>query len=95
MQDQFSEYLIDESQPTRERALTSSSYKKVYQNETGKELPDKETNTELGTYGDALLKHAFCKILFDDKSVENITEKKRITNRIKSWLKVSLGIINC
>ena len=36
----------------------------------------KKTNTELATYGDALLKCAFCKILFDE-GVPNITEGKK------------------
>ena len=33
--------------------------------------------SELATYGDALLKLAFCKILFDEKDVLNITEEKK------------------
>ena len=71
MQDKFNEYLRDKSQPTRERALTSSSYKNVDHT-----LTDEGINRELATYGDALLKLAFCKILFDEK-VENITVEKQ------------------
>ena len=71
MQDKFNEYLRDISQPTRERALTSSSYKNMDHT-----LTDKDINRELATYGDALLKLAFCKILFDEK-VENITVEKQ------------------
>ena len=68
MQDKFYEYLGDESRPTRQRALTASSYKNIDHS-----LEDADTNSELATYGDALLKLAFCKILFDE-DVLNITE---------------------
>ena len=68
MQDEFSKYLNDESQPTRQKALTAKSYKKV-----DNSLEDKDTNCELATYGDALLKYAYCEILFE-KDVESITE---------------------
>ena len=71
MQDKFYEYLGDESRPTRQRALTASSYKNINHS-----LEDANTNRELATYGDALLKLAFCKILFE-KNVENITIKKQ------------------
>lgn len=76
MTDKFDEYLNDKSQSTRERALTSSSHKKVFQNENGSPLSNEKTNTELATYGDALLKCAFCKMLFDE-GVSNITEGKK------------------
>ena len=76
MQDKFNEYLRDKSQHTRERALTSSSYKKVFERENRSPLLDEKTNTELATYGDALLKCAFCKILFDE-GVSNITVEKQ------------------
>ena len=69
--DKFEEYLRDISQPTRDRALTASSYKNVDHS-----LTDKDINRELATYGDALLKLALCKILFNEK-VENITVKKQ------------------
>ena len=71
MQDKFSEYLRDESQHKRQKALTANSYKNIDHS-----LEDKNTNCELATYGDALLKLAFCKILFE-KNVENITIKKQ------------------
>lgn len=76
MHDIFEEYLNNESQPTRQRALTSSSYKKVFQKEKRKPLPDDETNAELATYGDAILKHALCNVLFAE-GIENITEEKK------------------
>lgn len=71
MQDIFDMYLRDENQPTRENALTAKSYKNVDHT-----LEDKDTNCELATYGDALLKCAFCKILFDE-GVTDITVKKQ------------------
>lgn len=71
MQDIFKEYLEDDSQPTRHRALTAKSYKNIDHS-----LESQDTNCELATYGDALLKVAYCEILFEE-SVENITEKKK------------------
>ena len=71
MQDKIYEYLRDESRPTRQKALTASSYKNIDHS-----LDDADTNNELATYGDALLKLAFCKILFD-KGVSNITVEKQ------------------
>ena len=71
MIDKFEEYLSDISQPTRDRALTASSYKN-----RDHSLKDNDINRELATYGDALLKLALCKILFNEK-VENITVKKQ------------------
>ena len=71
MQDKFSEYLNDESQFKRQKALTANSYRNVDHS-----LEASDTNCELATYGDALLKLAFCKILFE-KNVENITVKKQ------------------
>jgi len=82
MQDKFGEYLKDESQRNRQKALTSKSYK----NEDHS-LMDKDTNRELATYGDALLKCAFCKILFD-KDVENITQSKQKYEKDKALVEV-------
>ena len=76
MPNKFDEYLRDEDQPTRLRALTSRSYKNLFQRENGFPLSDENINVELATYGDALLKLAFCKILFDD-AVLNITVEKQ------------------
>ena len=47
-----------EATKTQVRALTDKSYKNV--NQCG----DDETNSELGTYGDAVLKLALCEIYF-------------------------------
>ena len=60
MTDKFHEYLYGKGGKTRERALTARSYKNTNHN-----LEDKDTNFELATYGDAILKLALTKILFD------------------------------
>ena len=82
MQDKFSEYLNDESQFTRQKALTAISYKNVDHS-----LEANDTNCKLATYGDALLKCAFCKILFD-KDVSNITEEKKKYESDKVFVEV-------
>ena len=58
------------------RALTDKSYKKTYQKNYQKELSDCEVNTELATYGDAVLKLALCEILWTE-GVKNLTEVKK------------------
>lgn len=58
------------------RALTDNSYKKVYQNKYGKELSNTKVNTDLATYGDAVLKLALCQILWNEK-VDKLTECKK------------------
>ena len=58
------------------KALTDRSYKKVYQKENHSEMAEDNINAELGTYGDAVLKLALCKILFDSK-VKNVSEEKK------------------
>lgn len=82
MQDKFYEYLRDKSRPTRQRALTASSYKNIDHS-----LDDADTNSELATYGDALLKLAFCKILFDE-GVSNITVEKQKYESDKVFVKI-------
>ena len=52
------------------------NYKNVYQKKYGKVLETKRVNTELATYGDAVLKHALCEILWDDKT-NGLTEEKK------------------
>lgn len=48
---------------------------KVYQNQYHKELASTNTNFELATYGDALLKFALCSILLDKE--EKLSENKK------------------
>ena len=71
MMDKFGEYVKDEGHLTRQQALTSKSYKNVDHS-----LQDQNTNCELATYGDALLKLAYCRILFEEDP-KNITIKKQ------------------
>ena len=63
----------------KHRALTDSSYKKVYQERYRKGLDNTRVNTELATYGDAVLKLALCEILWKDKQEkpETLTEIKQ------------------
>lgn len=70
----FEDYLQDENNENnkhRIKALTVRSYRNIDHN-----LKEQDVNDELATYGDALLKLALCKILFDEK-VENITVAKQ------------------
>lgn len=57
-------------------ALTDKSYKKVYTKEYHKELAETKVNTELATYGDAVLKLALCEILWGTR-IEILTEEKK------------------
>ena len=66
-EDAFALYLKNEAQQTRKKALTVKSYKQI---ET--DLTDDDVNSELATYGDALLKYALSERLYG--TVENITE---------------------
>ena len=69
----------------KHRALTDSSYKKVYQERYGKNLNNTRVNTELATYGDAVLKLALCEILWKEekkkskKQEENTSTEKQKT----------------
>ena len=83
----FKKYLKDNSQRTRDRALTASSYKKAFERKNGSPLSDEKTNTELATYGDAILKLAFCKILFD-AGVSNITVEKQKYESDEAFVKI-------
>ena len=49
----------------RKRALTDRSFKPIYQRIYRRPLEDRRVNTELATFGDALLKLALCEILLD------------------------------
>lgn len=73
MESLFEDYLKNEQSKYQYRqiALTATSYKNIDHS-----LNDGDTNSALATYGDALLKLAFCKILFEEK-VKNITVQKQ------------------
>ena len=68
-------------------ALTDKSYKKVYQKQYKEELDNDKVNTELATYGDAVLKHALCEILWDDKP-NGLTKEKEKYESDKILVKV-------
>ncbi|MBQ4510532.1 MAG: hypothetical protein II984_07385 [Clostridia bacterium] len=82
MANKFDEYLEKQDGKYIKIALTSKSYKNKKQ-----ELDDKNTNCELSTYGDALLKLALCVILFEE-NVDNITEEKKEYESDKILVKV-------
>ena len=73
--DIFAEYICAHKDDEICRALTCVSYKKVYQKQHRKELDDKQTNFELATYGDALLKFALCNLLLNE--VSQLSEHKK------------------
>lgn len=73
--DIFDEYIRKNKGNEKCRALTCRSYKNVYQSKYHKELDDKQTNFELATYGDALIKFALCCLLLD--KFHNLSEYKK------------------
>ena len=58
--DPFLRYLREGDDPWRTRALTDETCRK-----DGRRLPMEEINTELATYGDALLKFTLCEFFLD------------------------------
>ena len=73
--DLFEEYL-DKREESKwvKRALTDRSFKKESQEKKGKTLPKDETNEDLATYGDAVIKLGYSEILFDKE--EKLSEVK-------------------
>lgn len=67
--DPFRDFLEQGSGAWRMRALTARSYRSV-----DRSLREEDTNEELATYGDALLKLAFCELLLD--RVEHLSVEK-------------------
>lgn len=63
--DIFEEYIQKNRRNENCRALTCKSYGKVYQEKFHKQLKPKQTNFELATYGDALMKFSLCSLLLD------------------------------
>ena len=64
--DLFEEYL-DKREESKwvKRALTDRSFKKESQEKKGKTLPKDETNEDLATYGDAVIKLGYLDIMLD------------------------------
>ena len=69
-------------------ALTDASYRKIYQKNTRTTEPTKlKVNTELATYGDAILKLALCEILYE-KSDNGLSEEKKKYEKDEILVKV-------
>lgn len=67
----FEDYLKKGRSKNRRKALTANSYKRYEP-----KLTDEDVNSRLATYGDALLRLALCKILFEE-GCEKLTEEKQ------------------
>lgn len=61
--DKIEELLKDPKTDLQKKALTDTSYKNIDHS-----LSDDDTNAELATYGDAVLKLALCKVYRDKKN---------------------------
>lgn len=72
-EDLFEKYLNKKESKWIKRALTDKSFKKVYEKENKTSYPDKD-NSDLATYGDAVIKLGYLEILFDKE--EKLTIKK-------------------
>lgn len=95
--DIFKEYLENGNTENRQIALTASSYKNYSQKHNKQTLSINDTNERLATYGDALLRHALCQILFEEK-VSNITQEKEKYEKDEVLVKVvakEYGLLNC
>jgi len=69
-------------------ALVDTSYKMVYQRESKSPTAnDIRVNTELATYGDAVLKLALCQILWD-KDISQLTEIKKKYEEDENLVKI-------
>lgn len=68
--DIFVTWLNDEGSSLIKRALTDKSYRNI-----DNTLDNSQTNTELATFGDSLIKYCLCEILLDN--VGNISEEKK------------------
>lgn len=75
--DPFREFLENGSGAWRTRALTARSYRSV-----DRSLSEEETNEELATYGDALLKLAYCELLLDKVDHLSVEKAKYENDRV-------------
>ena len=73
----FREYLVKGSGKWHTRALTAKSYRNVDHT-----LKEEDTNVELATYGDAVLKLALCEILLDQEGTLSEEKKKYENDRV-------------
>ena len=78
--DKFEAFLKNERENKwRTRALTDKSFKPIYQKKHKRQLAHRQVNTELATYGDAVLKLALCELLLD--RVQQLSEIKSLFER--------------
>ena len=75
--DPFREFLEKGSGAWRVRALTARSYRGV-----DRSLIEQDTNEELATYGDALLKLAYCELLLDKVDHLSVEKAKYENDRV-------------
>ena len=73
--DKIEELLKDPKTDLQKQALTDTSYKNIDHS-----LSDDDTNAELATYGDAVLKLALCKV-YRDKKNEGI----KFSDNLSKW----------
>ena len=84
--DIFETYIQKNKRDEKCRALTCTSYRKVYQNKFHSQLELNQTNFELATYGDALLKFALCALLLDN--VQQLSEYKKQYEKDKFLIEI-------
>jgi len=75
--DPFREFLENGSGAWRTRALTAKSYRNV-----DRTLNDEDTNEELATYGDAVLKLALCELLLDKVDALSVVKQRYENDRV-------------
>lgn len=75
--DVFRDFLEKGSGVWRLRALTAKSYRNI-----DRSLMDEDTNEELATYGDALLKLAYCELLLDKVDHLSVEKAKYENDRV-------------
>ena len=75
--DPFREFLEKGSGAWRLRALTTKSYRNV-----DRSLSDEDTNEELATYGDAVLKLALCELLLDKVDALSVVKQRYENDRV-------------
>lgn len=75
--DEFRDFLENGEGKWRARALTAKSYRTV-----DRTLTEEDTNVELATYGDAVLKLALCELLLDKEGSLSEEKKKYENDRV-------------
>ena len=73
----FREFLEEGTGAWRTRALTAKSYRGI-----DRTLREEDTNVELATYGDAVLKLALCELLLDKDGTLSVEKQKYENDRV-------------